>query len=272
MASKRDVRTLVITGLGLNCEAETSAAFTAAGASVDRVHLGDLLAGKRSLDEFHILAFIGGFAFGDHLGAGTAFANRLRWRMWEPLERFVDAGKLVIGICNGFQTLVKLGLLPHLPDQPLARRVALTHNDRGVFYDGWVTLRVDPECPSVFLRDIDTLEVPVRHGEGKLVCADDAVREALVNGHLVAARYIDPATGQPTTEYPHNPNGSELQAAALSDPSGRILGMMPHPEAYLYPYNHPQWTRRRLDGPLPEHGAGLAVFQNAVDFAARELA
>ena len=272
MASKSAVKALVITGLGLNCEAETERAFTLAGAGVDRVHLGDLLAGVRSLDEFHILAFIGGFAFGDHLGAGTVFANRVRCRMWEPLERFVAAGKLVIGICNGFQTLVKLGLLPHLPGAPFARTISLTHNDRGVFHDGWVSLGIDPDCPSVFLQGIERMEVPVRHGEGKLVCASDEIRTLLARDHLVAARYLDPKSGAPTDEFPHNPNGSELCAAAISDPSGRILGMMPHPEAHLYPYNHPQWTRRKLDGELPEHGEGLALFENAVNFAALELA
>jgi phosphoribosylformylglycinamidine synthase len=272
MASEADVRALVITGFGLNCEAETSRAFELAGARAEQVHLNDLLAGLRSLEEFHVLAFIGGFAFGDHLGAGTVFANRVRCRMWGPLERFVAAGKLVIGICNGFQTLAKLGLLPHLPDEPFARRIALAENDRGVFHDGWVTLRVNPDCPSVFLRGIETLEVPVRHGEGKVVCADDEIRGAIEQEHLVAAQYVHPESGEPTDEFPFNPNGSELAAAAISDPSGRILGMMPHPEAYLYPYNHPRWTSRRLDGPLPEHGEGLAIFENAVRFAARELA
>jgi len=271
MASESNVKALVITGFGLNCEAETSRAFELAGARAEKVHLNDLLAGLRSLDEFHILSFIGGFAFGDHLGAGTVFANRVRCRLWEPLEKFVSAGKLVIGICNGFQTLTKLGLLPHLPDEPFARRIALADNDRGVFHDGWVHLRMNPRCPSVFLQGIETLEVPVRHGEGKLVCVDAEVRENLEQQNLVAAQYVHPKTGAITDEFPFNPNGSELAAAAISDPSGRILGMMPHPEAYLYPYNHPQWTRRRLDEPLPEHGAGLSIFRNAVGFAAREL-
>jgi len=271
MASEAKVRALVITGFGLNCEAETSRAFELAGARAEQVHLNDLLAGLRSLDEFHVLAFIGGFAFGDHLGAGTVLANRVRCRLWEPLERFVASGKLVIGICNGFQTLAKLGLLPHLPDAPFARRIALADNDRGVFHDGWVTLRMNPRCRSVFFEGIETLEVPVRHGEGKLVCVDADARDTLERENLVAAQYVHPETGEPTDEFPFNPNGSELAAAAISDPSGRILGMMPHPEAYLYPYNHPQWTRRRLDGPLPAHGAGLAIFRNAVAFAAREL-
>jgi phosphoribosylformylglycinamidine synthase subunit PurQ / glutaminase len=272
MASEADVRALVITGFGLNCEAETAHAFAMAGARCTQVHLNDLLTGDGpSLDAFHVLAFIGGFSFGDHLGAGAVFANRVRCRMWEPLRRFVDDGRLVIGICNGFQTLTRLGLLPHRPADPYAREVSLTWNERGVFHDAWVTLTVDPDSPSVFLRGIDRIELPVRHGEGRLVCAGDAVRQTLEDQHLVAMRYADPATGEPTADYPHNPNGSDLQAAALSDPSGRILGLMPHPEAFLHPYNHPRWTRRRLDGPLPEHGEGLRLFHNAVRFAAAEI-
>ena len=271
MASNPPVKALVITGFGLNCEAETCCAFQLAGAEPVQVHLNDLLEGRRTLDEFQILAFIGGFSFGDHLGAGTVFSNRLRCRLWDPLKRFIDDGKLVMGICNGFQTLTKLGLLPRLGDDPYARRIALAENDRGLFHDGWVTLKINPECPSIFFKGIERIELPVRHGEGKLVCADDGVRNALEQQQLVAARYVHPETGQVTDEFPYNPNGSELAAAALSDPSGRILGLMPHPEAYLYPTNHPHWTQHRIDGPLPEHGAGLALFRNAVEFAGREL-
>jgi phosphoribosylformylglycinamidine synthase subunit PurQ / glutaminase len=266
-----DVRALVITGFGLNCEAETSRAFELAGAVPEQVHLNDLLDGRRSLDGFHVLAFIGGFSFGDHLGAGTVFANRVRCRLWEPIQRFVADGKLVIGICNGFQTMAKLGLLPGLPDDPFARRIALARNDRGQFHDGWVTLGVDPESPCVFLRGIERIELPVRHGEGKLVFADDATRTETVERHLVPLTYLDPDRGEPTAEFPHNPNGAELAAAGLCDPTGRIFGLMPHPEAYLYPFNHPHWTRRRADGPLPDHGAGLALFHNAVEFARAEI-
>ncbi len=266
-----EVRALVITGFGLNCEGETSRAFELAGAVPEQVHLNDLLDGRRSLDEFQILAFIGGFSFGDHLGAGTVFANRIRCGLWEPIQRFVSDGKLVIGICNGFQTLVKLGLLPGLPDAPFERRVALAQNDRGVFHDGWVTLAVDPRSPCVFLQGIERIELPVRHGEGKLVFSDDAVRGQAVERHLIPLRYVHPDTGEPTDVFPHNPNGAELAAAGLCDPSGRIFGLMPHPEAYLHPFNHPLWTRRRLDGPLPNHGEGLSLFENAVAFARAEL-
>ena len=270
MGSERRVRALVITGFGLNCEAETCHAFAMAGARPEQIHLNDLVT-RPDLDEFHILTFIGGFSFGDHLGAGAVLANRIRCRLWEPVRRFVDDGKLVIGICNGFQTLTRLGLLPLLGPGDFERKVSLTWNDRGVFHDGWVTLRANPGSPSVFLRGIDRIELPVRHGEGKLVCADDGVRQALREQQLVSLQYVEPVSGRPTDQFPANPNGSEMAAAGLCDPSGRILGLMPHPEAFLYPTNHPQWVRHRLDGPLPDHGAGLAIFRNAVDFARREL-
>ena len=270
MGSERRVKALVITGFGLNCEAETSHAFVMAGARPEQIHLNDLVA-RPDLDEFHILAFIGGFSFGDHLGAGAVLANRIRCRLWEPVRRFVEDGKLVIGICNGFQTLTRLGLLPQLEAGDFEREVSLTWNDRGVFHDGWVSLRANPRSPSVFLRGIDRIELPVRHGEGKLVCADDRVRRALREQQLVPLQYVEPTSGTPTQRFPANPNGSEMAAAGLCDPTGRILGLMPHPEAFLYPTNHPHWVRQRLDGPLPDHGAGLAIFRNSVEFARDEL-
>ncbi len=266
MPSKPDVRALVITGFGLNCEAETAHAFKLAGAEAEQVHLNDLIAGRRRLDEFHILAFIGGFSFGDHIASGRVLANRLKHKLREPLLKFIDDGKLVIGICNGFQTLVKLGLLPGFDGDYLTQTVSLVDNDCGTFQDRWVTLRMRPESPCVFTRGIERLEVPVRHGEGKFVCLDDAVRGRLWRERLVACQYIDPAAGEPTDEFPHNPNGSVDAIAGVCDPTGRVFGLMPHPEAYLFPFNHPQWMRRRLEGELPEHGAGLQVFRNAVEF------
>jgi phosphoribosylformylglycinamidine synthase len=266
-----NVKVLVITGFGLNCEAETSYAFTLAGAEAEQVHLNDLLDGRRSLDEFHILALIGGFSFGDHIGGGKVFANRMKYRLGEPLQKFVADGKLVIGICNGFQTMVKLGMLPALDGDYQRQTVTLTNNDSGVFHDGWIHLSVNPKSPCVFTRGIERLYLPVRHGEGKLVTLDESVLKRMGAGNQVVAQYTDPVTGAPTQEYPHNPNGSALAIAAMCDPRGRILGIMPHPEAYLSPYNHPQWFRQQMADELPEHGQGLAIFRNAVEFAREEL-
>ena len=269
--SDSQVRALIITGFGLNCEMETAHALQAAGANVTQLHLNDLLADKSRLSEFHLLAFIGGFAFGDHLGAGTVLANRLKYHLRDELEAFIQAGKLVIGICNGFQTLSRLGLAPALDGDHFQQQVALAPNDQGVFRNAWITLRANPDSPCIFTRGIDVIPLPIRHGEGKLVPLDEEVLARLEAENLVALRYVDPTSQQPATEFPHNPNGSTNAIAGICDPSGRIFGLMPHPEAYLSPYNHPHWRRQKLNNCLPPVGLGLAVFRNAVDFARREL-
>jgi len=261
---------LVITGFGLNCEAETAVALQRAGAAAEQIHLNDLLDGRRSLDEFHLLALIGGFSFGDHIAAGRVFANRLKHRLSEPLRKFIADGKLIIGICNGFQTAVKLGLLPALNGSG-RQLVTLTNNDSGVFHDAWVDLRANPDSPCVFTRGMDRISLPVRHGEGKLVTLDADVLARMEQQNLVALRYVDPATGEPTDEFPHNPNGSVAAIAGICDPTGRLFGLMPHPEAYLSPYNHPHWFRQRIKGALPDDGAGLIIFRNAVEFARQNL-
>lgn len=198
-------------------------------------------------------------------------ATRLKYRLSEPLQKFIADGKPIIGICNGFQTMVKLGLLPGLNGDYRSQTVTLTHNDSGVFRDAWVHLKVNPSSPCIFTRGLDRLYLPVRHGEGKFVTLNEEVLRQLEDQNLVVARYVDPATRKPTQRYPDNPNGSMAAIAAVCDPTGRIFGIMPHPEAHLSPYNHPQWPRQRLKGELPEHGQGLAVFRNAVEFARSNL-
>jgi len=262
-----NVKALVVTGFGLNCEDETAHALKLAGAEVTLVHLSDLLDGRESLDSFHILALIGGFSFGDHIGAGRVLANRLKYRLSGQLQRFVADGRLVIGICNGFQTMVKLGLLPGLDSDYQRQSVTLTYNEAGVFRDAWVHLKVNSASPCVFTRGLDRLYLPVRHGEGMFVALDGDVLGRIEDGNLVVARYADPTTGEPTQRYPHNPNGSVAAIAAICDPTGRIFGIMPHPEAHVSPYTHPQWGRQRIEGALPEEGQGLAVFRNAVKYA-----
>jgi len=254
-------RALIVTGDGLNCERETAHAFALAGAAPDLVHLGDL-PGCR-LEDYHVLALIGGFSNGDHLGAGTVQASLFRHRLREPLQSFVQSGRLVIGICNGFQTLVKMGLLPGADWE---RTATIMANDSGRYEDRWVHLSVDPACPCVWTRGLRRLYLPVRHGEGKFVVRDTATALGLRRRAQIALRYAD-ARGRPTMEYPQNPNGSEGGVAGVCDPSGRIFGLMPHPEAFLSPYNHPSWTRQAALGlPLPEEGEGVALFRNAVAF------
>lgn len=266
-----DVRALIITGLGLNCEKETSCALRLAGAVPEMVHLSDILAEECSLADYHILAFIGGFSFGDHIGAGTVFANRLKYRLREQLLEFVDAGKLVIGICNGFQTITRLGLVPALNGPRLEQQVALAQNAQGVFRDSWVMLRANPDSPCVFTKGIDLLPLPIRHGEGRFVPQDSDLLQQIEDGALVALRYVDPESGETTSEFPHNPNGSVNGIAGICDPTGRVFGLMPHPEAYLSPFNHPHWTRQKINDVLPEKGLGLQIFENAVSFAAENL-
>lgn len=264
--AKADV--LVITGYGTNCERETAHAARVAGADrVDVRFFSDFAAGKQDLDSHNFLIFPGGFLDGDDLGAAQAAA--LRWKhsagargapLLDRLREFFERGGLILGICNGFQLLVKLGLLPALGGEYFRRSVSLARNDSARFEDRWVRLRVNADSPCVFTRGLDSLELPVRHGEGKLVAEDEKTLEEIVKAGLAPVSYADPATGDPTMEYPHNPNGSPLGVAGLTDPSGRVFGLMPHPEAYNHRTNHPRWTRG--------HGGtlGTAVLENGVKY------
>lgn len=261
---KSDIKVLVITGFGLNCEKETAAAFRYCGASPELVHLNDLLNGKRELKEFHILAFIGGFSFGDHLGAGTVFANRVKFKLRGQLEKFVSDGKLVIGICNGFQTLSRLGMVPALNGSYFTQQAALAHNDSGTFRDDWCNLLANQKSPCIFTRGISTVRLPIRHGEGKFV-ADAATLAEIEAKNLVALRYAN-ADGSIATEFPALPNGSLNSIAGICDETGRIFGLMPHPEAFLSPFNSPSWTADKIAGNLPEEGEGVVFFRNAVNY------
>lgn len=262
------VKALVLTGYGLNCEAETSAAFEMLGCEVQRVHVGEMIeSGGAQLRDAHIVAFIGGFSFGDHVAAGRVYANRLRHRFGEALAAFVDRGGLAIGMCNGFQTMVKLGILPargRKSGEGLApAQSSLIDNDRRGYRNAWVRMVGDADSPCVWTQGVTDFECPSRHGEGKLIFESDESYAALVEAHQVPLRYAD-ASGEATESWPENPNGSRQGAAALCDESGRIFGLMPHPEAYLYPENHPRWIHQRDMGVLPPVGAGLRIFANGV--------
>ncbi|EPR42192.1 phosphoribosylformylglycinamidine synthase [Desulfovibrio sp. X2] len=249
------VNTLVITGYGTNCHKESAHAAKLCGSdSADVVFFSDLRAGRVKLANYNFLIFPGGFLDGDDLGAAQAAA--LRWRymasgdgalILDQLKSFFEDGGLILGICNGFQLLAKLGLLPALGGRYFERTISLSNNDSARFEDRWVWLKSNPESPCVFTKGIDRLYLPVRHGEGKVVFEDDAAMAAVTDAGLVALQYVHPETGDPTQEYPYNPNGSPLGIAGLTDPSGRILGLMPHPEAFNHPTNHPNWTRGASD-------------------------
>lgn len=257
---------LILTGYGVNCEAESMFAWQLADANPRMVHLHDLLERPVLLNQFKALMFIGGFSFGDHMGSGQVMALCLRCRAEEEIIRFINRGNLVLGVCNGFQVMVKLGLLPGFDGNYLNRNITLTHNDCGFFQNFWVNLGFESKCPCVFTRGLKAMPLPIRHGEGKILAMDKTVLKRLENENCVACRYIDPRTRRPTMRFPANPNGALNSIAGLCDPTGRVFGLMPHPEAYLFPENHPQWQRQKLAGLLPEHGFGLKIFQNAVEY------
>ncbi len=256
---------LIITGYGLNCEAESKHAWVLAGADPELIHFGDLLANPERLCDFAALMFIGGFSFGDHMTSGHVFALRVRHRMSGEIERFIGQGKLILGVCNGFQIMVKLGLLPGLDHDYFTQKLSIMQNDCGTFQNFWIRLRFESDSPCVFTRGLTFLSLPIRHGEGKVFTLDKYLLRDLEGLGCVPCRYADPVTGEASQEFPHNPNGSLNAIAGLCDPSGRIFGMMPHPEAYLYPENHPQWEIQRQCRALPEHGLGLLLFRNAVE-------
>lgn len=266
-ARRSAVRVIVLTGFGLNCEVETAEAFRLVGASPELVPFQDLLDRRHCLSDYRIVALPGGFAFGDHLGAGFVFANKIRWRLYDELVSFLENGGLALGICNGFQTMVRLGMLPGFDGDYRTPRATLAPNNRLGYWDTWVRLAVDPDSPCVWTRGLDILHLPSRHGEGKLLAESEEVTERLVTGRQIAVRYID-NHNQPTEEWPANPNGSPGGLAGLCDPTGRIFGLMPHPDAFLYDFQHPQYFRRRARGEgTPTEGGGLGIFRNGVDAA-----
>jgi phosphoribosylformylglycinamidine synthase subunit PurQ / glutaminase len=264
-----EIPVLIITGYGLNCEAESKHAWELAGARPELVHFNDLLALPDRLRDFAALMFVGGFSYGDHMTSGHVFALRAKHRLSGALREFIAADKLILGVCNGFQIMVKLGLLPGLDQDFFTQKLALMQNDCGTFQNFWVHLRFEPRSPCVFTRGLEILPLPVRHGEGKLFTHDKRMLERLQALGCIACRYADPRSGAATMEFPSNPNGSLDAIAGLCDPSGRIFGLMPHPEAYLYAENHPQWDLQRERGVLPEQGLGLTLFRNAVEWLRR---
>jgi phosphoribosylformylglycinamidine synthase subunit PurQ / glutaminase len=261
-----NVPVLIITGYGLNCEAESKYAWELAGARPELVHFNDLLEQPSKLHDFAALMFIGGFSYGDHMTSGHVFALRTRHRMSGALEQFIKDGKLIMGVCNGFQIMVKIGLLPGLDNEYFSQKLSIMQNDCGVFQNRWVQLRFEENTNCVFTRGLSSIPLSVRHGEGKVFTLDKDLLQRVEAAGCIPCRYSDPATGEATQEYPKNPNGSLHAIAGICDPSGRIFGLMPHPEAYLYPENHPQWEIQKQRGVLPEQGLGLALFRNAVEY------
>ena len=248
------VSTLVLRSPGTNCDEETAYAFQLAGSGTELVHIRRLVATPHPLSDFQIMVLPGGFAYGDDLGAGKVVANEISLKLNEEIDSFVRRGGLVMGICNGFQILVKAGLLPG----PLAsgQKVTLTANDCGRFECRWINLKVNPGSRCVFTTGIERISLPVAHGEGKLVAPAETLAE------LDAAMYYCDVEGRETADYPDNPNGSMGNIAGLTDATGRIFALMPHPERYVRATQHPRWTA----GSAHDPGDGLRIFKNAVNW------
>lgn len=265
------INALVLTGYGLNCDHETAYALELAGAHAQRVHINELIEGAISLENFQIMAFIGGFSWGDDHGAGVIQAVRMKNKVGDKLLSFIEGGRLIIGICNGFQCLANLGLLPGENREYRQRAVALTYNDIGNFRNDWVHLKVNPDSVCVFTRGLTQIELPVRHGEGKFV-ADSATLARLAENYQLALSYAKPDGTLAGGVFPHNPNGSMDDIAGICDSTGRIFGLMPHPEAFNDWTNHPDWprqrelTKRRLCKGWDEVTPGIKIFKNAVDY------
>jgi len=253
------VRVLVLRVAGTNCDMETAYAFERAGAEAQQVHINRILDGTRRLSEYEILALPGGFSYGDDIAAGTVLANQLSIQMGEEIAAFLNEGKLIIGICNGFQALVKAGYLPAGASRKPGL-ATLAFNDSGKFEDRWVHLKAE-ETDCVFLKGIERLHLPVAHAEGKFMVPKAEMLDELETKGQIVLRYVNDEGD--VDGYPWNPNGSMGGVAGICDETGRIFGLMPHPERHVEGFQHPRWTRRGL----AEEGEGLAIFRNAVEFA-----
>ncbi|MCP4450341.1 MAG: phosphoribosylformylglycinamidine synthase I [Planctomycetes bacterium] len=250
-------KAVVLRAAGINCDNETRHALALAGADVERIHINQLIQSPSLLDPVQILVFPGGFSYGDDVAAGTILANQVVHHLYDAIQAFLEKGKLVLGICNGFQVLVKTGILPGFETRQ--SHVTITYNESDKFEDRWVHLKPKSDhC--VFLEQGRSLYLPIAHGEGKVVPRNDDVLTQLQSGHHVAFQYVD-AQGE-QGPYPINPNGSVQGIAGLTDKTGRVLGLMPHPERYVHPTHHPRWTREDADQACD----GMTIFDNAVTY------
>jgi phosphoribosylformylglycinamidine synthase I len=277
----KTVKALVLTGYGLNCDYETDFSLKVAGAHPQRVHINELIAsgkknGRGTLSDYHILVIGGGFSWADDHGAGVIMAAKLRYNIGEEIEDFIRQGKLIIGICNGFQALVNLGLLPGFDGDYRSRKVAVTYNDCGNFVDAWVRLKVREDAVCVFTKGISIIDLPVRHGEGKFYAEGDTINR-LISENQVALQYADKDGNPAQGAWPFNPNGSLRDIAGICDATGRVFGIMPHPEAYNHYTNHPDWILQReklarMGKEIErEEGEGITIFRNAVDYVRENL-
>jgi phosphoribosylformylglycinamidine synthase len=248
---------LVLRAAGTNCERETAWTLRHAGADAQILHVNELLAAPERLLEYQLLAIPGGFSYGDDLGSGVVFANQLRTRLKPQIERFIEDGRLILGICNGFQVLLRAGLLTGRDVFDNPPRATLAWNLSGRYEDRWVDLRIVSE-KTPFVSGRKVVSYPVAHAEGRFV-ADDSVLDELEQDQQIVFQYVD-QTGKPTQDFPFNPNGSARAIAGICSKSGQVLGLMPHPERNVRHFHHPEWKRMAPR----EYGDGFELFQNAV--------
>jgi len=254
-----EIRAIVLRAAGINCDVETEYALELAGAKAQRVHINRIIEDKAALEKYQIIVFPGGFSYGDDVAAGKILANQIVHHLYEPIRKFIEDGKLVLGICNGFQVLVKAGILPGNNAAKEQSEVTITYNDSGKFEDRWVYLAPQTK-KCIFIEPDRQIYLPVAHAEGKVVTKDNETLEKLKAGGHVAFKYVD-ANGE-EGDYPVNPNGSMDSIAGLTDISGRVLGLMPHPERFVRPTQHPRWSRLRNR----QDSDGMTIFTNAVRY------
>jgi phosphoribosylformylglycinamidine synthase len=253
-----EVKAIVLRAAGINCDMETEYALELAGARAQRIHINRIIENKALLDEFQIVVFPGGFSYGDDVAAGKILANQIIHHLFEPIQKFIEDGKLVLGICNGFQVLVKTGVLPGENSTNRQQSVTITNNDSGKFEDRWVYLAPQSD-KCVFIEPGRQIYLPIAHGEGKVVTKDKATLDELRSEGHIAFKYVD-RDGK-DGDYPVNPNGSMDSIAGLTDKTGRVLGLMPHPERFVRPTQHPRWSRLKN-----ADGDGMTIFNNAVKY------
>ena len=259
-------KVLILRTAGTNCDMETDVAFQLAGADTDLVHIQNIISGNIELTDYQILAIPGGFSYGDDISAGILLAVEMKHKLKDAINQFVSDKKLVIGICNGFQVLIRTGLLPGIENNGeksrLSQSATLAMNTSAKFECRWVELNTQ-QSACVFTKGIKpTLYLPVAHAEGRFSAPDNVLADLEINKQVVFRYNNSEKSHSNKTEYPFNPNGSDANIAGICDNTGRIFGLMPHPERFLTKYNHPRWTREDL----PDEGDGLAIFKNAVDY------
>jgi phosphoribosylformylglycinamidine synthase subunit PurQ / glutaminase len=264
-------KALILTGYGINCEEESAYVIKKAGGEAEVVHINDLIDGHKKLDDYQMMFFPGGFSYGDDTGSGNAMANKVKNNLEEEILAFAQKDKLIIGICNGFQMLANLGLVPALDDKYGERSVALMHNKTARYDCRWVHLKMTSE-KCIWTKGIDQIHVPIAHGEGNFY-AEPEVLERIKAQDQVAFKYVKPDGSAALSELPFNPNGALEDIAGICDESGRILGMMPHPERFNCFTNEDGWEKEkekliREGKELPKEGAGLKLFKNAVQYFA----